>query len=31
MFELGCVFMAGLFGIWGVMKVCEKFFREEEK
>lgn len=29
MFELGCVFMAGLFGIWVVMKVCEKLFREK--
>lgn len=29
MFELGCVCMAGLFGIWVVMEVCEKLFREE--
>lgn len=31
MFELGFVCMAGLFGIWVVMEVCEKLFREEEK
>lgn len=30
MFELGCVFVAGLLGIWGVMKVCEKLFRKKE-
>ncbi len=30
MFELGCVLMAGLFGIWVVMKSCEKLFREKE-
>lgn len=29
MFELGCVCMAGLLGIWLIMVVCEKLFREE--